>query len=70
MEGFKNLLLVFLMEVILYSSRHSDINLVEVGSGGVIKDEEEAVLLEGGGKQPASPTLKTRSSTASPSIIR
>ncbi|PNY09262.1 cas1 domain-containing protein 1-like [Trifolium pratense] len=49
---------------------HSDINLVEVGSGVVIKDEEEAVLLEGGGKQPASPTTKTRSSTASPSIIR
>lgn len=55
------------MEFVLYSSRHSDINLVEVGTG-VVKDEDTAVLLEGGSQQPASP--KARSLTASSSFMR
>lgn len=50
-------------------ARHSDIGLVEVRTD-VVKDEETAVLLEGGALQPASPTPKARSLTASTSIIR
>ncbi|KAL9325688.1 hypothetical protein ACSQ67_006333 [Phaseolus vulgaris] len=46
---------------------HSDINLVEMGSDAV-KDEDKAVLLEGGALQSGSP--RARSLTASPSIIR
>jgi len=58
------------MEVVyIHSSRHSDIGLVEVHTD-VIKDEETTVLLEGGALQPASPTPKARSFTASTSIIR
>lgn len=47
-------------------SRHSDISLVEVGSDAAVKDEDRAVLLEGGALQSGS----ARSLTASPSIIR
>lgn len=50
-------------------ARHSDIGLVEVRTD-VVKDEETTVLLEGGALQPASPTPKARSFTASTSIIR
>ncbi|KAL4643191.1 hypothetical protein ACB092_02G075900 [Castanea dentata] len=39
--------------------RHSDVNLVELGNGAV-KEDDRAVLLEGGGLQSASP--KSRSS--------
>lgn len=64
------MMLVFLMEVVyIHSSRHSDIGLVEVRTD-VVKDEETTVLLEGGALQPASPTPKARSFTASTSIIR
>ncbi|WVZ09227.1 hypothetical protein V8G54_013757 [Vigna mungo] len=45
----------------------SDINLVEMSSDAV-KDEDKAVLLEGGALQSGSP--RARSITASPSIIR
>ncbi|XP_019419729.1 PREDICTED: protein REDUCED WALL ACETYLATION 2 isoform X2 [Lupinus angustifolius] len=45
----------------------SDISLVEVGSDAV-KEEDKAVLLEGGALQSASP--EARSLTSSPSIIR
>ncbi|KAL3011820.1 hypothetical protein AAZX31_07G219000 [Glycine max] len=48
-------------------ARQSDINLVEMGSD-VVKDEDRAVLLEGGALQSGSP--KARSLTGSPSIIR
>lgn len=68
-EGISNLLLVFLTEVILYFSRHSEINLVELSSD-VVKDEDRAVLLEAGAQQPVSPTPKARSLSSSPSIIR
>ncbi|OIV95272.1 hypothetical protein TanjilG_07428 [Lupinus angustifolius] len=47
--------------------RLSDISLVEVGSDAV-KEEDKAVLLEGGALQSASP--EARSLTSSPSIIR
>lgn len=59
----------FLMEVVLYFSRHSEINLVELSSD-VVKDEDRAVLLEAGSQQPVSPTPKARSLSTSPSIIR
>ncbi|XP_027115861.1 protein REDUCED WALL ACETYLATION 2 isoform X1 [Coffea arabica] len=48
-------------------SRHSDITLVELGNGGV-KEEDSAVLLEGGGLQSASP--RVRSSSAASQILR
>ncbi|KAE9601510.1 hypothetical protein Lal_00040717 [Lupinus albus] len=47
--------------------RLSDISLVEVGSDAV-KEEDRAVLLEGGALQSASP--EARSLTSSPSIMR
>ncbi|CAN1281710.1 Protein REDUCED WALL ACETYLATION 2 [Linum perenne] len=43
---------------------HSDINLVEVGNDAV-KEEDRAVLLEGGGLQSGSPKART-SNTSSP----
>ncbi|KAL3505603.1 hypothetical protein ACH5RR_030985 [Cinchona calisaya] len=46
---------------------HSDINLVELGNGGV-KEDDSAVLLEGGGLQSASP--RVRSSSVTSQIIR
>ncbi|KAJ7955267.1 protein REDUCED WALL ACETYLATION 1-like [Quillaja saponaria] len=48
-------------------ARHSDINLVELDEV-TVKEEDRAVLLEGGGLQSASP--KARSLSASPSIVR
>ncbi|KAL9407596.1 hypothetical protein AB3S75_046187 [Citrus x aurantiifolia] len=49
--------------------RHSDVNLVEVGMGeGTVREDDRAVLLEGGGLQPASP--KARSSSAFSPIFR
>ncbi|KAJ4721967.1 Protein REDUCED WALL ACETYLATION 1 [Melia azedarach] len=49
--------------------RYSDVNLVEVGAGdGSVKEEDRAVLLEGGGLQSASP--KARSSSTSSPIFR
>ncbi|CAN1281707.1 Protein REDUCED WALL ACETYLATION 2 [Linum perenne] len=45
-------------------TRHSDINLVEVGNDAV-KEEDRAVLLEGGGLQSGSPKART-SNTSSP----
>ncbi|KDO72001.1 hypothetical protein CISIN_1g011439mg [Citrus sinensis] len=48
---------------------HSDVNLVEVGMGeGTVREDDRAVLLEGGGLQPASP--KARSSSAFSPIFR
>lgn len=48
---------------------HSDVNLVEVGGGeGTVREDDTAVLLEGGGLQSASP--KARSSSASSPIFR
>ena len=59
---------MFLTEVVgASSSRHSDISLVEMGSDAV-KEEDRAVLLEGGALPSASP--RARSSTASSSIFR
>ncbi|XP_065863861.1 protein REDUCED WALL ACETYLATION 2 isoform X2 [Euphorbia lathyris] len=49
-------------------ARHSDIALAEVGDGAV-KEDDKAVLLEGGGLQSASPRA-IRSSSASPPIFR
>ncbi|KAL5541491.1 hypothetical protein UlMin_009201 [Ulmus minor] len=48
-------------------TRLSDVNLVELGNE-VVKDEDRAVLLEGGGLQTASP--KARASSPSSSIVR
>ncbi|KAK2644110.1 hypothetical protein Ddye_019305 [Dipteronia dyeriana] len=49
--------------------RHSDVNLAELGAGdGAVKDDDRAVLLEGGGLQSASP--KARSSASSSPIFR
>ncbi|KAK4855610.1 hypothetical protein QYF36_008996 [Acer negundo] len=49
--------------------RHSDVNLVELGVGdGAVKDDDRAVLLEGGGLQSTSP--KARSSASSSPIFR
>ncbi|XP_021906971.1 protein REDUCED WALL ACETYLATION 2 isoform X1 [Carica papaya] len=47
-------------------ARHSDINLVEVGND-TIKEDDKAVLLEGGGLHAASPRARS-SSTTSPLI--
>lgn len=47
--------------------RHSDVNLVELGNG-TVKEDDRAVLLEGGGLQSASP--KSRSSSATSPIFR
>lgn len=56
-------------EVASSASRHSDVNLVEVGMGeGTVREDDRAVLLEGGGLQPASP--KARSSSAFSPIFR
>lgn len=49
------------------SKLHSDINLVELGNGGV-KEEDSAVLLEGGGLQSAPP--RVRSSSVASQILR
>lgn len=46
---------------------HSDVNLVELGNG-TVKEDDRAVLLEGGGLQSASP--KSRSSSATSPIFR
>lgn len=56
----------FLWKLFSFSGQ-SDINLVEMSSDAV-KDEDKAVLLEGGALQSGSP--RARSITASPSIIR
>lgn len=48
------------------SKAHSDINLVEVGND-TIKEDDKAVLLEGGGLHAASPRARS-SSTTSPLI--
>ncbi|KAH9766280.1 protein REDUCED WALL ACETYLATION 2 [Citrus sinensis] len=56
-------------EVASSARRHSDVNLVEVGMGeGTVREDDRAVLLEGGGLQPASP--KARSSSAFSPIFR
>ncbi|XP_062174295.1 protein REDUCED WALL ACETYLATION 2-like isoform X1 [Alnus glutinosa] len=47
--------------------RHSDVNLAEVGND-TVKEDDRAVLLEGGGLQSASP--KSRSSSATSPIFR
>ncbi|KAH7511126.1 hypothetical protein ACOSQ2_007392 [Xanthoceras sorbifolium] len=53
----------------LPSKMHSDVNLVDLGEGnGAVKDDDRAVLLEGGVLQSASP--KSRSSASSSSIFR
>lgn len=43
--------------------RHSDINLVELGNEAV-KEDDRAVLLEGGGLQSASPRMRSSSVTS------
>ncbi|XP_044500563.1 protein REDUCED WALL ACETYLATION 2 isoform X1 [Mangifera indica] len=49
--------------------RHSDVSLDELGVGdGTVKEDDKAVLLEGGGLQSASP--KARSLSASSPIFR
>lgn len=52
---------------ILSTSRLSDVNLAELGNG-TVKEDDRAVLLEGGGIQSASP--KSRSSPATSPIFR
>ncbi|CAK9145698.1 unnamed protein product [Ilex paraguariensis] len=42
--------------------RHSDVNLVELGNQAV-KEDDRAVLLEGGGLQSASPRVRSSSAT-------
>lgn len=54
-------------EVALSTSRHSDVNLAEMGNG-TVKEDDRAVLLEGGGLQSASP--KSRSSPTTSPIFR
>lgn len=63
-------MIIFLFTKVASSaSRHSDVNLVEVGAGeGTVREDDTAVLLEGGGLQSASP--KARSSSASSPIFR
>lgn len=51
-----------------FSGRQSDINLVELGNE-TIKEEDRAVLLEGGGLQSASPRV-VRSSSVTSHIVR
>ncbi|KAL6970208.1 Protein REDUCED WALL ACETYLATION 2 [Sarracenia purpurea var. burkii] len=51
----------------LFTGRHSDINLVEL-SNEAVKEDDRAVLLEGGGLQAASP--KARSSSVTYHIVR
>ncbi|PHU29905.1 hypothetical protein BC332_01998 [Capsicum chinense] len=46
-----------------YCSRHSDINLVELGNEAV-KEDDRAVLLEGGGLQSTSPRIGSSSVTS------
>ncbi|KAJ8573956.1 hypothetical protein K7X08_010467 [Anisodus acutangulus] len=43
--------------------RHSDINLVELGNEAV-KEDDRAVLLEGGGLQSTSPRIRSSSVTS------
>ncbi|GFZ21758.1 O-acetyltransferase family protein [Actinidia rufa] len=50
-----------------FTCRHSDIGLVELGNESV-KDDDKAVLLEGGGLQ--SPSPKARSSSVTSRIVR
>ncbi|XP_041000220.1 protein REDUCED WALL ACETYLATION 2-like isoform X3 [Juglans microcarpa x Juglans regia] len=47
--------------------RHSDVNLAELGNG-TVKEDDRAVLLEGGGLQSGSP--KSRSSSTTSPIFR
>lgn len=54
-------------QVALSTSRHSDVNLAEVWND-TVKEDDRAVLLEGGGLQSASP--KSRSSSATSPIFR
>lgn len=49
-----------------FTGRHSDINLVELGNG--VKEDDSAVLLEGGGLQSAPP--RVRSSSVTSQIVR
>lgn len=60
---------VFFTEFMNSVSRHSDVSLDELGVGdGTVKEDDKAVLLEGGGLQSASP--KARSLSASSPIFR
>lgn len=45
------------------TSRHSDANLAELGNEAV-KEDDSAVLLEGGGLQSASPRSRSSSTTS------
>ena len=47
----------------LDTSRYSEVNLVEVEKDAV-KEDDRAVLLEGGGLQSASPKARTPSTTS------
>lgn len=52
----------------MYVSRHSDVNLVEIGKDFVKEEDDKALLIEdGGGLQAASPKAKA-SSVHSPLI--
>ncbi|CAL1407816.1 unnamed protein product [Linum trigynum] len=61
MPGF--FLLFSVIEFASSGSRHSDISLVEVGLE-VIKDNDKAVLLDGGGLQSASPRARNLHSSS------
>lgn len=50
-------------------SRHSDVNLVEIGKEFVKEDDDKALLIEdGGGLQSSAPKAKPSSSAHSPLI--
>ena len=48
---------------IYFSGRHSDINLVELGND-TVKEDDRAVLLEGGGLQSSSPRVRSLTVTS------
>lgn len=52
-------------------SRHSDVNLVEIGKEFVKEDDDKALLIEdGGGLQSSAPKAKPSSSSAHSPLIR
>lgn len=56
------------LNVVQFSDRNSDINLVELTLTGGVKEDDRAVLLEGGVLQSASSGL--RNSSVASNIIR
>lgn len=51
------------MRIVFDTSRYSEVNLVQVEKVAV-KEDDSAVLLEGGGLQSASPKARTSSATS------